>query len=75
MELVGRPTEFGPGPDDLIHVVFRCCNEEVFRLVIPPALLEGFEENKIMRVWTHHFVRDDGHRYDEAVIEHWESLE
>lgn len=75
MELVGRPLEFGPGPDDRIHVVFRCCNEEVFKLVIPPALLEDFEEGKIMRVWTRHFVNEDGKLSEEPAIEHWESLE
>ena len=75
MELVGRPIEFGPGPDDRIYVAFRCCNEENFTLVIPPALLEGFEVGKIVRVWAHHFTETIGSLSEEAVIEHWESLE
>lgn len=75
MELVGRPAEISPTEDGRTGVVFHCTNQEVFNLLIPPALLGEFECGKVYRIWTHPLERDDGRLSGENVIEHWECLE
>jgi hypothetical protein len=74
MELVGRVTTQEEESLDRIYLSFRCCNGEVFRLRLPPAL-KRIPLDTLARVWVHYSMDVvDGRPEAQIIINHWEDI-
>lgn len=73
MELVGKVTGILKNDAGSLHITFRCCNHETFRLIMSPAL-GHIPLDTFLRVWAYRPPVEGGAAGSEPVIHHWEDL-
>ncbi len=71
MELAGRVRTIKETGETL-EIVFHCCNEEVFDLIVSPAMRPPVDT--ILRVWTQQAIKKDSPSEVVEVIIRWEDL-